>query len=201
MKKLDKFDMVICGVGGQGVLTVAGIVARAALVEGYNIKAAELHGLAMRFGALETHLRFGNNIHSPLIKSGEADLIISLEPVEAVRASRYSNNDTNYVFDQKEFIPNVVHREKKKYPGVKEVVKTLKEFSPKGKVFDIPASDLARKEFGNVVAANIVLLGKAVGEGLLPLKKQSIFKAMEQVLPSKFLEPNKKIFEVGFKLK
>ncbi len=57
--KLDKFDIIFAGVGGQGVLTIAGVVARAALIDGYNVKAAELHGLAMRFGAIETHMRVG----------------------------------------------------------------------------------------------------------------------------------------------
>jgi len=199
--KLDKFDVILAGVGGQGVLTIAGIVARAALIEGYNVKAAELHGLAMRFGALETHIRFGKNIHSPLIKKGEADLVIALEPVETVRASHYSNQNTSYVFDRKEFIPNIVHLEKKKYPTLKEVIATLKRFSPKGKVFDIPASDLAREHYGNVVAANVILLGKAVGAGVLPLKKDSVLKAMAEVLPDKLLKANKKIFEIGFSLK
>jgi len=199
--KLDKFDMIFAGVGGQGVLTVAGIIARAALIEGYNVKAAELHGLSMRFGAVETHLRFGHEIHSPLIKKGEADLVISLEPIEAVRVSRYSKDDTNYVFDTKEQIPISVYLENKNYPTIKTIIATLKKASPKGKVIDIKASDIARKNYGSVVAANIVLVGRAVAEGFLPLKKESIIKAMSQVLPSKLLEANKKILEIGFSLK
>lgn len=199
--KLDKFDMIFAGVGGQGVLTVAGIIARAAVIEGYNVKGAELHGLSMRFGAVETHLRFGKEIYSPLVKKGDADLIISLEPIEAVRVSRYAKNDTNYVFDIKEQTPISVYLEKKSYPKLSEIISTLKKFSPKGKVIDIKASDIARKEYGSVVAANVVLIGKAVAEGLLPLKKDSIFKAMSQVLPAKLLEANKKIFEIGFSLK
>ena len=200
MKKLDKFDMIFAGVGGQGVLTVAGIVARAALIEGYNIKAAELHGLSMRFGAVETHLRFGEGIHSPLIKKGCADLIVSLEPMEAVRVSRYANKDTNYVFDIKEQVPISVYLENKPYPKLDKIIDALKMASPKGKVFNISASEIARESYGSVVAANIILLGKAVAEGLLPLKKSSIFKAMEQVLPAKVLEANKNIFNIGFSL-
>ena len=199
--KLDKFDMIFAGVGGQGVLTVAGIVARAALIEGYNVKAAELHGLSMRFGAVETHLRFGHEIHSPLIKRGEADLVISLEPIEAVRVSRYSKDNTNYVFDTKEQVPISVYLENKKYPDIKTIISALKKTSPKGKVFDVNASDIARKNYGSVVAANIVLIGRAIAEGLLPLKKDSIIKAMSQVLPAKLLDANKQILELGVSLK
>ena len=201
MKKLDKFDIIFAGVGGQGVLTIAGVVARAALIEGYNVKASELHGLAMRFGAIETHLRFGQKIYSPLVKKGEADLVISLEPIETVRVSRYSKEDTDYIFDTKEQVPINAHLEKKLYPKLNEIISTLKKFSPKGKVISIEASEIARKNYGNVVAANTVILGKALAEGLLPLKKESIIKAMEQVLPDKILEENKKILEFGFSLK
>ncbi|MBL7100365.1 MAG: indolepyruvate oxidoreductase subunit beta [Nanoarchaeota archaeon] len=199
--KLDKFDMIFAGVGGQGVLTVAGIVARAALIQGYNVKGAELHGLSMRFGAVETHLRFGNDVHSPLVKKGEADLIISLEPIETVRVSRYAKDDTNYVFDRKEQMPISVYLENKPYPSMKDVVSALKKNSPKGKIFDLSASDVARKEYGSVVAANVILLGKAIKEGLIPLKKDSVLKAMAQVLPAKVLEANKKILDLGFSLK
>lgn len=201
MKKLDKFDIIFAGVGGQGVLTVAGMVARAAVIEGYDVKGAELHGLSMRFGAVETHLRFGQDIFSPLIKKGEADLIVSLEPVEAVRVSHYSKADTNYVFDTKEQTPISVYLEKKNYPDMSQIISILKKFSPKGKVISVDASDIARKNFGSIVAANVVLLGKALAEGLLPLKKESIIKGMSQVLPEKLLESNKKILELGYSLK
>lgn len=201
MKKLDKFDMIFAGVGGQGVLTVAGIVARAALIEGYNVKGAELHGLAMRFGAVETHLRFGQSIHSPLVKKGETDLVFSLEPLEAVRVSHYAKEDTNYVFDTKEQIPINLYLENQTYPDLKKIISTLKKVSPKGKVIDVNASDLARENYGSVVAANVVLLGRALAEKVLPLKKESVLKAMAQVLPAKLVEANKKILELGMSLK
>ncbi len=201
MKRLDKFDIIFAGVGGQGVLTVAGIVARAALIEGYNIKGAELHGLAMRFGAVETHLRFGEKIYSPLVKKGDADLVISLEPLEAVRVCHYSKENTNYVFDTKKQIPIGVYLEKSEYPSMSEIISLLKKVSPKGKIISIEASELARKNYGEIVVANIILLGRAVAEGLLPLKRESIFKGMEQVLPEKVLETNKKLFELGFSTK
>lgn len=199
--KLGKFDIIFAGVGGQGVLTVAGIIARAALIEGYDVKGAELHGLSMRFGAVETHLRFGKEIYSPLISKGDADLVISLEPVEAVRVSHYAKEDTGYVFDTKEQVPINLYLENKSYPGLDKIISMLKKISPKGKIISVDASDVARKNYGSVVAANVVLIGKAVAEKLLPLKKESIFKAMAQVLPSKLLDANKKIFELGSSLK
>ncbi len=198
-KKLTKFDIIFAGVGGQGVLTIAGIVARAALFQGYDVKAAELHGLAMRFGSVETHLRFGTKLYSPLVKRGNADLIISLEPAEAVRVSRYAGPRTNYIFDKKALVPNYMHLDKKEYPTMEAMVKDLERLSPEGQIFDLAASQISKEHYGSVVASNIVLLGRALGLGFLPLEKESILHAMSQVLPEHALEDNKILLNIGYR--
>ncbi|MBU2635317.1 2-oxoacid:acceptor oxidoreductase family protein, partial [Patescibacteria group bacterium] len=80
------FNIVISGTGGQGLITLLQIIAEAALVEGLDVKTSELHGLSQRGGAVETHIRFGKKIYSPLVSLGSADLILSLETLESLRA-------------------------------------------------------------------------------------------------------------------
>ena len=134
---MQKFDMVVAGVGGQGILTIAGLVARAALQQGYEIKASELHGLAMRFGALECHLRIGDKVHSPLIKHGGADLIVTLEPAETLRVNHYAGPETSYIFDTHIMRSVAIYIQKLGYPTVDEIIQTLKKASPKGRVIPV----------------------------------------------------------------
>lgn len=200
MEKFEKFNMVVAGVGGQGILTVAGLIARAALAQGYDIKASEIHGLAMRFGALECHLRLGigKKVWSPLIKQGGADLIVALEPVEALRVCYYANPNTSFLIDTKAIVPNASYLQKIKYPSIKEITGALKKVSPKGKVIAINASEAVKAATGSPIAANVFLVGRVAAEGLVPVKKELLAKALEEIFPPKLLEMNKKVFELGF---
>lgn len=192
---MEKFDIIIAGVGGQGVLTLAAAISRAALLEGYDIKAAEIHGLAMRFGALDCHLRIGKKVWSPLVSQGGADLIITLEPAEALRACIYASEKTTFLFDTKPIISTAVHLAKEKYPSIKEITTMLRIFSQK--IVPVDASETTKKLTGSPVAANSYLLGAAFGKGHLPLKKESLLAGLAEVVPPKALDINKKLFEMG----
>lgn len=198
MKKLEKFDIVVAGIGGQGILTVAGVIARAALAEGYDIKASELHGLSMRFGALEAHLRIGKKVYSPLVKKGCADLIIALEPIEALRVTYYSGKNTSYLFDTRPAVPNAAYLEKVNYPKISDILGAMKKISPGGRALAVDASDTAQAAIGTPVAANVFLVGRAAAENLLPVKKESLLNALPQIFSPALLESNKKVFELGF---
>ena len=89
--KINEFNIVVTGTGGQGLITLLKIISEAALSEGYDLAASELHGLSQRGGSVEVHFRFGEEIYSPLVKQGGANLIISLEALEALRACYYSS--------------------------------------------------------------------------------------------------------------
>jgi len=195
---MKKFDMIVAGVGGQGVLTVAGVIARAGLAQGYDIKASEIHGLAMRFGALECHLRLGENVYSPLIKKGGADLIIALEAAETLRACYYASQSTSYVFDTHTTPSVASYLQKAKYPSIDEIKTALKKISPQGKIVGVDASLETKKAFGSPIAANIYLVGRAAAEGLVPVKKELLINALAEIFPEKLLEMNKKVFELGY---
>jgi indolepyruvate ferredoxin oxidoreductase beta subunit len=194
---MKEFNIVIVGVGGQGLLTLAGAIARAALNHGYNVRASELHGLAQRFGSIETHIRFGKKIYSPLIVQGSADLIIALEPGEAYKACWYANpNRTTFLLDSKPIIPIITYIEKRSYPTIEQIKSDLKQFAKQ--IFLVDASEQAKRVTGSAVAANVYLLAKACSLGLLPIKKAWLIEGLKEVLPEKALEANLKLFETGF---
>lgn len=183
------FNIIICGTGGQGIITLLRIVAEAALIEGKDVKTSELHGLAQRGGSVETHIRFGSEVHSPLIIPGEADLILALEAQEALKASYYAGKQTIFLIDDQIFPV---------FDGKslsKEVILTnLKKISRNVNL--IEATRIAKEEIGNPVVAGVFLLSLSAFKKFLPLKPISILKAIKEVVRPKYFEINKKTFEL-----
>ncbi|MBZ9572579.1 indolepyruvate oxidoreductase subunit beta [Patescibacteria group bacterium] len=190
MKK--DFNIILAGVGGQGIITLTRILAEAALIEKLDVKTSELHGLSQRGGSVETHVRFGKKVHSPLVKQTGADLIISLEAQEALRACYYGSKKQT-VFLVNDFIKPIFGV--KKVSSISKIQKELKKFSKK--VIFIPASKIAKEELGNEVLAGVFLLGYASFKKLVPLTPASILKAIKRVIPKKYLELNEKAFSLA----
>jgi indolepyruvate ferredoxin oxidoreductase beta subunit len=188
----DTTNIVISGVGGQGVLTLASVIAETAMSQGLEVTTAEVHGLAMRFGHLEVHLRMGKKIHSPLVPDCGADIVIGLEPIETLRASRYIGKDTAIVFDTFKSIPIKMHLHRKGYPDIKKIVSSLKTVSKR--VIAVDASETTKKETGTALQSNIYLLGLCVGAKMMPLDQGMIMKTLE-LLPRP--ENNIKMFKLG----
>ena len=183
------FNIIISGTGGQGLITLLQIIAEAALIEGLDIKTSELHGLSQRGGSVETHIRFGKEIYSPLVTQGFADLILNLEISEALKMLSYASSKTVFVINK-----NLIS-----YPGgfeEKELIQKIKNFG-KGPKYIIPASEICQKELGKEVVSGIYLLSYAVHKNLIPLKAGSILKAVSKVVPEKYLDLNKKAFELA----
>jgi len=185
-------NIIISGVGGQGVLTLSGIIAESAAADGYDVTTAEVHGLAMRFGHLEVHLRFGKKIHSPLVPDCEADLLIGLEPIETLRSSRYIGTETAVVFDTKKSIPVKMHLHRQQYPSTAEVAGALRKASKR--VIPVNASDLTKKETGSTLQSNIYLLGICIGAKLIRMNSATIMKKLD-LLPG--ADMNKRMFKLG----
>ncbi len=189
-----EFNVVVVGVGGQGILTLGGIISEAALKEGYDVKMSELHGLSQRGGSVPCQIRFGEKIYSSLIKPGHADLVISLEPLEALRSAKFGSKEkTNFIVNTHKIIPVSVTSLNEKYPDIKDIKESLKEFSKE--IIDVNATEVAEKETGNSVVSNIYMLGIAWSKGMIPLKKDSLLGAIENRVPEKYFDINKQIFE------
>lgn len=184
-------SILLTGVGGQGVLTASEILSDALIDEGYDVKKAEVHGMSQRGGSVNSHLRYGKKVYSPLIEEGDADVIFSFEILEAVRMSHFLKQEGSLVVNNMKIIPNSVYFSDDKYP--KNVAEKLKE-KFKDKLYLFKAFKIA-KNIGNVRFANVVMLG-AISE-IMDISDKSMKKAIENGVPSKTVEGNLKAFAKG----
>ncbi len=192
---MKDFNIVLTGVGGQGILTLQKIISEAAMRQGYDVKASELHGLAQRGGHIECHVRIGKKIYSSLVRQGNADLIIALEPLEGMRATYYSSKQkTIFLLNSYNIYPLSVYIGEGKYPSIDKVLDDIKDFSKK--IFCINASEIVKRTVGTVVSTNIYMLGYAATENIIPIKKKFILEAMKETIKEKYFEMNKKVFEL-----
>ncbi len=170
----SKINIILAGVGGQGILTIAAILDTAALDNNLNIKQSEVHGMSQRGGAVQSHVRISDQpIYSDLIPQGKADLIISVEPMELLRYLPFLKKDGYLITDSNPF-ENISN-----YPELESIYDEIK--SHKNHIL-IDAMKIA-KDLGNSKATNIVLLGAA--SSLIPLSDESFQKAIATLFERK----------------
>lgn len=186
----QEFNIIITGVGGQGIITLLQVLAEAALLQGFEVRTSELHGLSQREGSVSTHLRFGKKIFSPLIIKGKADLILALETTEALRTAEFAHKNTIFLINKK-------HISYLAGPSEQEILKLTKKLP--GDLYFINASNICQQEFGKEVLAGIYLLGLALKKDLIPLKENNILKAIKKTVAEKYFSLNKKGFKMACK--
>jgi len=189
-KKINQFNTLIVGTGGQGQITLLQILSEAVLLEDYDVKTSELHGLSQRGGSVEVHFRSGKKIFSPLVSQGKADLILGLEMQESLKACYYANSKTNFLVN-KYIVPIPLAKNLTE----KEILDNLKKISKN--IFLIPADDICQKELGTGVVAGVYLISLASFKKLIPIKPVSILKAIKKIIPEKYLELNLKTFNLA----
>ena len=195
-----KFDVMLTGVGGEGVLTTQVMIANAANIEGHFVRGVQLHGLAQRGGVIPTFVRFGSEeeVSSPGIMQANAGLILAFEPLEAVRATYYARKEkTTFVINDYPLVPIYASLSNIPYPTMSEIIKRIKPFAKQIHVFK--TSHLGKEKFGSAIFGNTILLGVATGIGLLPLKVDSLREAIKIVAPRE-AENNIQAFELGLQL-
>lgn len=188
-EKIKKFNIIISGVGGQGLITLLKIISEAAILEGCDVKTSELHGLSQRGGSVEVHIRFGPKVYSPLVPQGKADLILALESQEALSAAQFASRQTVFLINKYQ-TPTMAEN-----ISEEEIIKNLKKISKN--LILIPAADVCKKEFGKLVTSGIYLLGVASFQNLIPLEQNIILRAIKKVVPKKYLDLNLKTFNLA----
>ena len=184
-------SVMIVGVGGQGSLLASKLLGRLLVDEGLDVKVSEVHGMSQRGGSVVTYVRFGEKVYSPIITQGEADIIISFEKLEAARYASYLKKDGKIVVNTQQIDPMPVIIGMAEYP-----VNCLDELKNKGVDIDcLDALSLA-EQAGSSKAVNIVLMGKAAKYFDIPYEKW--IKAIENTVKEKFVEMNKKAFDLGY---
>ena len=187
-------DIVIVGVGGQGILTSSTIIAKAAMKAGLNVLTSEVHGMAQRGGSVEVHVRIGE-VFSPLIPPGNADVMIALELVEALRYSKYLREDSTVILNRRKIVPTTVTLGISNYPDEETVLSKLREIT--SKVHPVNASEIA-EELGAVQTTNVVVLGMLAKLVDLPFGLNELESAVREVLPPKLHDINLKALKAGY---
>ena len=190
-----KISIVLTGVGGQGVITAANILGKAAVKAKTGVFVSEIHGMAQRGGAVVCTVRMGD-VSSPLLPSGTADVLLSMEPVEALRNICYVNKKTKIITDINPVIPFTVAVGGEQYPKVEEI---FKELSAHAELYTIDALQIA-KDVGAVITKNTVMLGALAASGVLPFKPDVLLETILEGISEKYKEVNKKAFEAGMKV-
>lgn len=182
-------NVVICGVGGQGIILASNVLCHAAYLEGCDVKKSEVHGMAQRGGTVITHVRFGKKVYSPLIEEGHAEYLLAFEKLEALRYSHFLKKNGIAIVNERQIPPMSVLVGSATYPSTIE-----QRLRSKCTPHYIPAEKYA-SSLGNVKVVNIILLG--VLSHFLSLREKSWRTAIEREVKPKYIELNKKAFLKG----
>ncbi|ABY92248.1 MAG: indolepyruvate oxidoreductase subunit beta [Thermoanaerobacter sp.] len=185
-------SILMVGVGGQGTILASNVLAEGLLKSGYDVKMSEVHGMSQRGGSVNTQIRFGEKVYSPVIEVGAADVIVAFEKMEAVRWLNYLKKDGVVIVNTVEIPPLSVLISKEEYPK-----NLIEEISKSVKIIAVDADKIA-ESLGNIKAQNIVLLGVLVKYlGLQGIDWEEVIK---NNVPQKFVELNTNAFRKGLEV-
>jgi indolepyruvate ferredoxin oxidoreductase beta subunit len=195
------FNIFICGVGGQGLILLTSVMGNACVKSGKRAITGEMYGLSQRSGTVSVHMRIGEDAFSPLIPYGEADIIIALEAMEALRYVEYLKKGGIVLMNSRIMHPpvetsKIILEKGSKYITLEEIVSRLRGWTPNIAVVD--ALELAR-EAGNVNTENTVFLGCLSALESFPVEESHIRESISETVPKKTIEQNLKAFELGKK--
>ncbi|MCL2140923.1 MAG: indolepyruvate oxidoreductase subunit beta [Dehalococcoidia bacterium] len=189
---MHSVNLLITGVGGQGVVLASDILAEVALVNGYDVKKTDTLGMAQRGGSVVTNLRIGEKLASPLIGEGETDILLAFEKLEAARWSPYLKQGSVSIVSNQVVPPLTVSLGKENYPSDDDIVRLLQGFGSEVIILDGP--QLAW-ELGNSKVLNVLMLGALSTR--LPFPFENWQKVIEERLPTKIVDINIKAFICG----
>ncbi len=184
---------VFVGVGGQGNLLASNLLGQAALSMGIPVVVSEIHGMAQRGGVVESAVLMGG-ANSPIVSNGEADVLISFEPLETMRILNKCNKKTLVITNAQPLPPFTVAVGQGKYPPVDEILDKVRK--KVGKVVTLNGNDLAEKA-GNVLSLNMVMLGALIGTGATAVTEKVMKDIIAGSTKKAFLDSNLKAFDLG----
>jgi len=204
---MKTYDIVICGFGGQGVITLGNLLKLAGIKEGISVSGAERRGGAQREGGVISHVRYrileeGEEFderrmtRSGLIPSGKADMLIAFEPLEAARHCNFLHPRSVAVMNTEPSPPTLVRMKKYTYPALDDLLGTLKQFTPFLYPFNI--NELSRDYFHDFQHISVISLGLAVGVGDIPVSREKFLEVLQERFPD--FEGNRRGFAFGLRL-
>lgn len=187
---METKSIMIVGVGGQGSLLASRIIGNVLLNQGFDVKVSEVHGMSQRGGSVVTYVKYGDKVYSPVVEKGEADIIISFEQLEAARYVQYLKKGGHIVTSTQQIDPMPVITGAATYP--ENIIDKLTALG-----IDVTAVDALAlaEQAGTSKASNVVLMG--VVSKKMDFDEAVWQQALEQCVPAKFLDLNKKAFALG----
>jgi indolepyruvate ferredoxin oxidoreductase beta subunit len=185
-------DIVFSGVGGQGVVVLSDIYCEAAMLDGFDVAKAEIHGMAQRGGSIVAYARIGSKVESPLIETGKADAIVGFEILETARALPILKKNGTVIVNMKYIAPNCMVTGAKS----KKVEELMALLRANALVYEVHGVDIAEK-LGNMLVVNTVLLGALSALPEIPVKAESFELAIAGRLKEKYISLNLKAFQLG----
>jgi indolepyruvate ferredoxin oxidoreductase beta subunit len=191
---VKEFNILINGVGGQGVILMSELLGRAAVADNLRVRGSEILGMAVRGGSVTSSIRLGEDVYGPLIPTGKCQVMVSMEPSEALRNISYLSKSSLVLLNTAVTIPFTVSIGESSYPSLEAIMEKLAKAS--GRIVQMDASKLAQ-EAGNLLTTNIVMLGALFSAGL-PIKIATIKDTIQSHFPAKVAPVNLKAFDLGY---
>ena len=184
------YNVLIVGVGGQGIILASDVLGKVAAKHGYDVKKNEIHGMAQRGGSVSSHVRFGKTVKSPIIKMGEADILLSFEQIETLRYFPFLSEKGQVIVNDQKILPPAVFTGQQDYP--KGILDRIREKSPSSIVVD--GQSVASK-IGNPRVLNVIFLG--VLSKFLDIPVETYELTLKESLKPKLVDMNLKAFHEG----
>ena len=187
---MEKLNIMVVGVGGQGTLLTSRIIGKTALNAGFDVKLSEVHGMAQRGGSVVTFVRFGESVSEPVVEEGDADILIAFERLEALRYAHFLKKDGVIIVNDCRIDPMTVVIGASSYPE-----NIIEQLNKEHKVYTVDGGALA-KELGNSKVLNSVVLGLAAK--YIGFTKEEWLNVIQKTVPQKTIEINEKAFMKGY---
>ncbi len=184
------YNVLIVGVGGQGIILASDVLGRVAAKHGYDVKKNEIHGMAQRGGSVSSHVRFGKVVSYPIIKMGEADLLLSFEQIETLRYFPFLSEKGQVIVNDQKILPPAVFTGQQEYPS--DVLERIKQKAPKTIIVDGPT---VARNIGNPRVMNVIFLG--VLSKFLDIPVEIYEQTLRESLKPKLVDINILAFNEG----
>jgi len=188
----ETLSFLLVGVGGQGTILASNVLAELGIALGYDVKKAEVHGMSQRGGSVISHLRWGSQVHSPIISKGEADIIVAFEKLEALRFVDQIRPDGVILVNDYEIVPVTVSSGAALYPDDESIRGSIKTFTDRN--YWVKGVEIA-EALGNVKVSNVVVLGAL--SALMGMDQEKWLSVISSRVPVKYLELNRIAFQQG----
>jgi indolepyruvate ferredoxin oxidoreductase beta subunit len=192
---VKELNIILGGVGGQGVILMSDLLGNAAVKDGLGIQGSEVLGMAQRGGSVFSNVRLGSEVIAPLTPQGKCDILVALEPSEALRYVKELAPTSLVILNTTEIRPYTVATGESTYPEFDAILDTIRKVTDR--IITVDVTEIA-KQAGNVLAANTAMLGALFGSGQMPVGVETIKDLIENRVPPKAIEANLKAFDMGY---